>query len=203
MSALPKDHQLVHEEEQGDEELYLTFEEYLEFEESSEFRHEYLNGYVFAMSGARREHNYIGANILSLLTLQLRGKRCAALGEGQRLRIQYPDRTFCYYPDVTVDCSEKLTIDTEEPTVLFEITSPSTARADRSDKLLNYLNLPSLRVYVMIAQKRPQITVHRRASDGNWGREVMNATLALPEIECALAMRDIYDRVEFARARAK
>jgi Uma2 family endonuclease len=191
---------------QEEEELYLTLEEYLEFEEASEIKHEYLDGYVQAMAGARREHNYIGANILSLLTGQLRGKRCAALGSDQRLRIKLPGRTFCYYPDITVDCSEKHTIDTEEPTVLFEITSPSTTRGDHGDKLLNYLNLPTVRVYVMVDQKRPYVTMHRRTADGSWAREVvtgLDATLSLPEIECALAMRDIYDRVEFAAAGAE
>src|SRR4051794_39381331 len=127
---------LLHEEVREEQEealLYLTFEEYLEFEEASEIKHEYINGYVQAMSGARREHNYVEMNILGLLREQLRGKRCAALGSGQRLSIKLPGLTFSYYPDVTVDCSEKRTIDTEEPTVLFEITSPSTARGDRGD----------------------------------------------------------------------
>jgi Uma2 family endonuclease len=186
--------------------LYLTFEEYLEFEEASDIKHEYINGFVQEMAGARREHNFIGANILGSLATQLRGKRCAALGSDQRLRISLPDRTFCYYPDVTVDCSEMRGIDTEEPTVLFEITSPSTARSDIGEKLVNYLNLPSMRVYVMVNQNRPQLTVHRRTSDGTWSREVvtgLEATLALPEIECALTMRDIYDRVDFASASAK
>ncbi|HEV7406575.1 MAG TPA: Uma2 family endonuclease [Chthoniobacteraceae bacterium] len=186
--------------------LYLTFEEYLKFEERSDIKHEYLDGYVYAMSGARREHNYIGANILALLRMQLRGKRCAALGPDQRLTIKLPGRTFSYYPDVTVDCSEKRTLDTEEPTVLFEITSPSTARGDRGDKLINYLNLPSLKAYAIVDQRRPHLTIHRRAADGTWRREVVSnlkATLALPEIECALALREIYDRVDFADASAE
>lgn len=185
---------------------YLTFEEYLEFEAHSDVKHEYLDGYVYAMSGARREHNYIGANILSHLTMQLFGKRCAALGPDQRLTIKLPGRTFSYYPDVTVDCSEKRTVDTEEPTVLFEITSPSTERGDRGDKLINYLNLPSMRVYVLVDQRRPRLTIHRRASDGTWAREMVSgleASLALPEIECALTMRAIYDRVDFAGASAE
>jgi Uma2 family endonuclease len=189
---------LLNDEEEG---FYLTFEEYLEFEERSEIKHEYINGYVQAMAGARREHNFIAQNISRVLGNQLVGKPCAVLGSDQRLRISLPDRTFCYYPDVTVDCSQMRGIDTEEPTVLFEITSPSTARSDNGDKLLSYLNLPSMRVYVMVDQKRPQLTVHRRATDGAWVREVLtglDASLALPEIECALTMREVYDRVDFS-----
>lgn len=186
-----------------EEELYLTFEEYLVFEEASDIKHEYINGYVQAMAGARREHNVISQNIARHLGNQLEGKPCLVLGSDQRLRISLPDRTFCYYPDITVDCSSMRGIDTEEPTVLFEITSASTARSDNGEKLLNYLNLPSLRLYIMVDQKRPHLTVRRRMRDGTWIREDVidpGATIALPEIGCALTMRQIYDRVEFAAA---
>ncbi|MCW5959959.1 MAG: Uma2 family endonuclease [Pyrinomonadaceae bacterium] len=37
----------------------LTAEEYLEFERNSEERHEFYDGEVFAMSGAKRHHNVI------------------------------------------------------------------------------------------------------------------------------------------------
>ena len=45
MSAIPK--------------TKLTPEEYLEFERKSEERHEYFGGEIFAMSGAKRNHNVI------------------------------------------------------------------------------------------------------------------------------------------------
>lgn len=41
----------------------LTPEEYLEFDRKSEERHEYFNGEIFAMSGAKRNHNVIAWNI--------------------------------------------------------------------------------------------------------------------------------------------
>jgi Uma2 family endonuclease len=37
----------------------LTLEEYLEFERKSETKHEYFNGEVFAMSGAKWNHNVV------------------------------------------------------------------------------------------------------------------------------------------------
>ncbi len=45
MSAIPK--------------TKLSPEEYLEFERKSEERHEFFNGEIFAMSGAKRNHNII------------------------------------------------------------------------------------------------------------------------------------------------
>ena len=45
--------------EYAEELPYMTEGEYLEFETSSSSRHEYVNGYVHAMSGASMAHNRI------------------------------------------------------------------------------------------------------------------------------------------------
>ena len=185
-----------------EKELYLSFEEYRAFEERSEIKHEYINGYVQAMAGASGEHNVITSNLLIRLGMQLLGKRCFPYGSDKPLLIYRPELTLLYYPDVTVDCTGVVTRETTEPTVIFEVTSPGTVRADFGEKLINYLNLPSMRVYALVDQKRPHLTIHRRGADGNWAREVMrdlDATLALPEIECVLAMREVYDRVDFSQ----
>jgi Uma2 family endonuclease len=184
-----------------DDELYLTPEEYLELEDASEVRHEYSNGYVQAMAGSTWDHTIIALNILTELTNRLANKPCIPLGMDRRLRIRRPESTFYYYPDVIVDCSGNKSLEALDPTVIFEVLSPSTGRKDQGEKLLNYLNLPSMRVYVLVDQRRVHVTVHHRAADGPWGREVLtdlNATLALPEIGCTLPLRTIYRRLPFA-----
>jgi hypothetical protein len=40
-----------------EEPLFMTWEEYLAFEEKSSYRHEYVNGTVYAMGGASLAHN--------------------------------------------------------------------------------------------------------------------------------------------------
>ena len=52
---------------------YLTPEEYLAMEREAATKSEYLNGEVFAMSGASEAHNLIVANLVSLLITALRG----------------------------------------------------------------------------------------------------------------------------------
>jgi Uma2 family endonuclease len=41
----------------------LTFEEYLELEVRQETRHEFVDGFIFAMAGATKFHNLISSNI--------------------------------------------------------------------------------------------------------------------------------------------
>ena len=56
----------------------LTIPEYLAFERQSELRHEYLDGEVFAMTGASRPHNLIAGNIFGGLWNQLKKRPCEA-----------------------------------------------------------------------------------------------------------------------------
>ncbi|HEY0514253.1 MAG TPA: Uma2 family endonuclease [Thermoanaerobaculia bacterium] len=49
----------------------LTIQEYLAFERQSETRHDYLDGEVFAMTGASRTHNLIAGNIFGEIRNQL------------------------------------------------------------------------------------------------------------------------------------
>ncbi len=45
---------------------YITPEEYLAFEREAEYKNEYVNGEIFAMTGASRKHNLIAGNITTL-----------------------------------------------------------------------------------------------------------------------------------------
>ncbi len=178
--------------------IYLSPEEYLAAERLSPTKNEFLAGVVYAMAGASRSHNQVGRNILSELTVQLRGKSCEPFGGDMRLRVRKPGATFYYYPDVTVDCSGSKDDEVDQPSVIFEVLSPATDRGDRGDKLVNYQSLPSMRVYALVDQFRMSVTVYRRGEGEAWTREFFSdaeATVDLPEIGCALTLRAIYDRV--------
>ena len=178
--------------------IYLTPEEYLSGEMISGTKHEYLAGIIYAMAGASRSHNLVAGNLLIELGIQLRGKRCVPFGSDMRLRIHKPGATFYYYPDVTVDCSDSKDDEIDQPTVIFEVLSPSTDRGDRGDKLVNYQSLASMRVYALVDQFRMAVTVYRRGEGDAWTREFFSDAdekVDLPEIGCALTLRTIYDRV--------
>lgn len=185
------------------EDVYVTPEDYLAGERLADTKHEYLAGVVHAMSGATRAHTRISGNIVSELNRQLRGRPCEAFGLDLKVRIRFGEAEFFYYPDALVDCAPGANSRqdyVEEPTVIFEVLSPSTERIDKSEKFSNYSRLPSLRVYALVDQYRPVVMLYRREIGGDWREEFYGSiadTLALPEIDCALPLTAIYERMGF------
>lgn len=182
------------------DDYYITPEQYLAAERFSDVRHEYVAGKVYAMAGNVAAHDRISINVLRHLGNQLRGKRCEVFTSNMRVRIRQLGRAeFYYYPDALVDCSRLPddAIHAEAPVVIFEVLSAATERVDVGEKLLHYRSLPSLRVYVLIDQINPAVTLYRRVGE-EWEMEFLGtieATLELPEIECRLPLSEIYERV--------
>ncbi|MCA6555150.1 MAG: Uma2 family endonuclease, partial [Pseudanabaena sp. M114S2SP2A07QC] len=55
---------------------YITPDQYLEMEEKSEIKHEYIDGYVYAMAGANDPHVTIASNTFMMIRNHLRGSGC-------------------------------------------------------------------------------------------------------------------------------
>ncbi len=58
------------------EQVTFDADAYLAWEREQTDKHEYLNGEVFAMVGARQEHVLVTLNLASALKQRLRGKPC-------------------------------------------------------------------------------------------------------------------------------
>jgi Uma2 family endonuclease len=161
----------------------LTFEEYLEFEMASPLRHEFVDGEVYAMEGASRRHHDIAGNVYARLRLAAAGGPCKVYFQVVKLRIGDD----AYYPDVMVTCSAS---DTHSHMVLYpclivEVTSPSTARIDRTNKLHAYRGIPSLQAYLIVEQAWRRVVRHWRDATGAWQHEDLQGdgtiTLFCPE----------------------
>ena len=181
---------------------FLPVEEYLEGERVSEVRHEYVDGQVYAMAGASDDHNRIAGNIFSALHEHLRGKRCEPFMADMKLKL--PESDVFYYPDVLVACdpSDDAPYFRERPTVVFEVLSPETERADEREKRFAYALVPSLKVYVIVAQQERRLTVLRRGRTGPWKAEVVEGrggVLKLPEIKVEIPLTRIYERTQAGR----
>lgn len=182
---------------------FITVEDYLAGEELSGVKHEYLGGTVHAMAGATIRHNNIAGNCYASLHGQLRGKPCQPSNSDTKVRIQFPDHTRLYYPDAMVVCeSNPDTLHYQDhPVVVVEVFSDSTRRTDLGEKRDAYLTLPSLKVLILIEPNSPTVTVHRRQPGGDFAAETyfgLDATVPLPEIEAALSLAEVYERVDFA-----
>ena len=142
---------------------------YLEMEMASEERHEYVDGEVFAMVGAASAHNLININLVSLIRDHLRGGSCRVFAIDIKLRVETAN---CYfYPDAMVTCSEtdrQSRYVMNEPLLVVEILSPSTALYDRDKKFAAYRQLPSLQEYVLVDAEQMGIDCYRRGEGGEW-----------------------------------
>lgn len=177
---------------------WISPEEYLTGERASEVRHEYLDGRVYAMAGSSDDHNRIAGNIFSELRERLRGKPCEPFINDMKVKIPPEFADAFYYPDVIVACDpmDKAKYYRERPAIIFEVLSPDTERTDRREKALAYRHIPTLEIYVLVAQDAMAVTVMRRAEPG-WSTEVMqgrNAVLKLPNIGVEIPLERIYER---------
>jgi Uma2 family endonuclease len=182
----------------------MTVEEYLEFEEAAARKHEYVEGFVYAMAGGRQEHSLIAVNAMARLHAQLRGGPCRVHSPDMKVCIRFPSKTRFYYPDCQVVCRPAPRGQTyqTEPVVIVEVLSESTRRFDEVEKWEAYLAIESLKVYILFEQKCARAVVWRRHPDG-FRREFWNgldATIPLPEIEASLSLSEVYEAVEFPPA---
>jgi len=144
----------------------FPLDEYAIIEQMSGLKHEYVAGVILAMPGAGPVHDRIAGNLVHLLRPQLAGGPGQVFGSD--VRIGVTAAAFYTYPDVSVICGALAAADMPRhtvlnPTVLFEVLSPSTADYDRVTKLAYYTQLPSLVAYVLVAQDRRWVAVHTRA----------------------------------------
>ncbi|MBL8132402.1 MAG: Uma2 family endonuclease, partial [Anaerolineae bacterium] len=117
-----------------------TPDEYLAQDRASEFKHEYLDGEIYMMAGAKPNHNIIIPNSAASLVGQLRDRDCTVYGSDQRVSVI---RAGLYaYPDLTVVCGPPLYDERGEtllnPTLIVEVLSPTTETYDRGEKFRRY-----------------------------------------------------------------
>jgi Uma2 family endonuclease len=173
----------------------MTFAEYLDFEDRSEIRHEYVAGEVYAMSGETTRHNLLVLNVATALRPASRARGCRVFAEGIKVRVL--DRV--YYPDVLVACGSAADVEliVDEPSLVVEVLSPSTRSTDRREKLDAYTRMASLRMYVIIDQRRKHVLVYTRDASGEWLRDEpsVDGDLVVGFLGLRIPIAEIYDDV--------
>ena len=176
----------------------VTFEEYLAFEETSSVRHELIGGTLFAMSGGTDVHNIITGNLFLSIAGPLIGK-CQVFQGQMKLKVAHQRDGDGYYPDILVSCSptDRERLFRQEPVLLIEVLSASTERFDRGEKRLNYLQIPSLVEYVLVAQDVPRVEIMRRRTA--WATEdlTLDDALVLESVALSIPLATIYQTITF------
>ncbi|GAX37506.1 Uma2 family endonuclease [Nodularia sp. NIES-3585] len=184
-------------------EISVTPEEYLQMEEQSDIKHEYIDGYIYAMAGALDSHVTIAGNLFALLRNHVRGTGCRVYIADMKARIESLNRF--YYPDVMVTCDQT---DQETPaykrfsTLIVEVLSDSTEAFDRGDKFADYQLLETLEEYVLINTKRQRVECFRRHHQGLWVLQSYTTeqkSFRLNSINFEATMAELYEDVDFER----
>ena len=179
-----------------------TWDAYLDWEGKQPIRYELVDGEVYAMGGGTLAHDVIANNLRHELAAQLRGGRCRACGPDVKVATGTGNAR---YPDALVDCGRFVpsAVQAQEPTVVFEVLSKSTAWIDQGLKLRDYDATETIRHYVLISQDEAQVMVYARGGDGRLDlRGAMlltgvDATVDLPRAGLSLRLAGLYEGMEF------
>lgn len=175
---------------------FITVEQYLAMEQQSEIKHEYVDGYLVAMGGASPNHCRISGNIAREFGNHLKGKPCEPFASD--MKVKTPSGQY-RYPDVLVAC-DNVFVDngqaTQSPVLIVEVLSHSTRRADEKAKLLEYINIPTLKEYMLVEQDFADVRVLRKSDDWRTTHYFLGEEIYFESIDLTLPVAEIYDRVD-------
>lgn len=181
------------------EQLNISITDYLEGELISEIKHEYINGDVFAMAGAKRAHNLVSGNIFAALYNHLRGTLCRVFASDMKVGIQTVTDDYFYYPALHVSCEQEGNVHyNSEPKLIIEVLSDSTERKDHAEKFHNYRKLDSLQEYVLVAQDCQRVEIYSRSQA--WDLALFTReddTLSFESVDLNLTLAEVYQDVKF------
>lgn len=173
-----------------------TPEEYLALERNAEFRSEYIDGRIVAMTGARRPHVLIVANLDREIGTRLLETPCEVYPSDMKVKVEASGRYV--YPDLSVSCEPRFEDGRSDvllnPVLVIEVMSDSTEQYDRGEKFVHYRRIDSLREYVLVSQK--ECLVERYVREGDFWRftsvDDLDASLVLASLELEIPLRRVY-----------
>jgi Uma2 family endonuclease len=185
----------------------LSPAEYLTWEAEQEFRHEYENGQIIAMTGGTIPHSQIAANFAALLIPHLRGQSCKVAVSDAKVRIKSGRY---YYPDIVVTCDDRdrfVQDFWQYPCLVAEVLSPGTEIRDRGIKQQNYMLLDSLQAYMLITPESPRVELYQRR-DRTWEYLSMaiegtdfathDPSMQIDRISLKFPLSLLYENIDFA-----
>ena len=148
----------------------MTVEEWRSLERGGDMKHEYRDGYVYAMAGGSQAHAGIAVNAIATLYAALGDRPYLVYSSDLATRVSANRFT---YADVVVACGEDRLSRRDEseidaPRVIVEVLSESTQRHDRGRKWDDYRQCESLQEYVLVGTEYQRVEVYRRTEQG-WG----------------------------------
>jgi Uma2 family endonuclease len=174
--------------------------EYLAWEEQQEFRYEYIDGEILAMTGGTLNHSKIAVNLSTIIRTHLRGSGCQVFNSDAKVQT-IESNSYCY-PDISVTCDEGDRSSSEfisHPCLIVEVLSPSTEAYDRGKKFRIYQRSTSLQEYVLVSTTEICVDVYQRNERNQWllttyGEEDI---IELHSVDFSFPIEQVYDDVVF------
>jgi Uma2 family endonuclease len=171
---------------------------FLAWVEGREGRYELAEGQVIMMTGGTRWHALVVGNVYDLLRRKLDRKRWTVMAD---FAVDIGPCTV-RYPDLVVENHGEKGTDliSIAPVVVVEVLSPTTTKTDFGDKAVEYLRLPSVAAYIILAQDEVKGWVYNRPSTElpapvpTAGRE---RSISIQALNVTLPLAEIYDGIEF------
>jgi Uma2 family endonuclease len=154
----------------------MTVDEFLLWAEGKEGRWELHDGRPVLISSAapvmmspeRAAHirtKFSAAKALDGAVATL-GLPCEVFADGMAVRI---DATTTFEPDASIVCGPRRldeTIEIDDPIIVVEVLSPSTAAIDHGRKLSGYFSLASVQHYLILDPER-RVAIHHKRGQGD------------------------------------
>jgi Uma2 family endonuclease len=168
----------------------MTVAEFLDFDDGTDTRHELVEGRPVAMNPPKVRHVVMTGNLFRALDRKI-SPPCQPFVGGGVARSDEDDEY--RLPDVFVSCAELRESYFDQPRLLIEILSASTAKEDRTAKLDFYKSFPSAEAVMLVWQDTRRVELHLRHAEG-WlvTSTIGQGTVAVPPLGLELSLDEIY-----------
>jgi Uma2 family endonuclease len=179
--------------------LRMDKSEFLAWVQAREGHYELAGSRVMMMTGGSRGHAILVRRLAAALEKRLDSKRWTVLTSDFGIDL---GPATVRYPDVLVDVAggrfKDLTA--TAPVLIAEVISPSSAKDDLGAKAQEYVRLPSLCAYLVLAQDEAKARVWLRGVEGFSPEpafiEGQDAVLAIAPLGVDLPLSEIYAGLE-------
>ncbi len=175
--------------------LHYSYEEYLTALKDGTIKLGYCDGVIYAMGGWTPAHSELAFCTGTLLRRML-PLSCRIFTADLKIRVEACG--LATFPDVSVVCGERQlapgdSLALVNPSLIVEITSPSTEDYDRSDKLSHSKQISSLKAVVFVSHRMSRVTVIERVDGKSIEREFRGTeTVQIAEPRCSFGVDELY-----------
>lgn len=140
----------------------MDLEAFFALAAASDEKYEYLDGYLYLMSGGTLDHARIALNLGPLIDAALRGTPCLVYNSDVWVKVA--EKKFLL-PDVVVTCDpsdQGRKTHVAAPKLIIEVLSEGTEQRDRGRKFEYYRACPTIEEYALVNQRSQLVEVYHR-----------------------------------------